>query len=78
MKIAKEAIRKNYTAVLEGLANPDDVAEYLHGEVDPPLLTENMLEEVKVLDTRFSFKQVEISTPLLTFSLLLGKIPHSR
>ena len=46
--LAKEAIRKNYTKVQQGLGNPLDVVDYLYSEIDPPLLTESMREEIKV------------------------------
>ena len=46
--LAKEAIRKNYTKVQQGLGNPLDVVDYLYSDIDPPLLTESMREDIKV------------------------------
>ena len=46
--LAKEAIRKNYTKVQQGLGNPLDVVDYLYSDIDPPLLTETMREDIKV------------------------------
>ncbi|KAK3087796.1 hypothetical protein FSP39_010653 [Pinctada imbricata] len=51
IKIAKNSLQRNYTRFIKELANPEDVADYLYSDVDPPLLTEGMLDEVKVQKT---------------------------
>ncbi|KAK3088241.1 hypothetical protein FSP39_016524 [Pinctada imbricata] len=51
VEIAKLSLQKNYTKLTGELANPEDVADYLYSDVNPPLLTEGMLEEIKVQKT---------------------------
>ncbi|XP_048742450.2 caspase-6-like isoform X1 [Ostrea edulis] len=47
----KDAIRRNYSFFKNNIADPLDVVEYLYGETDPPILNENLKDQIKVEGT---------------------------
>lgn len=44
----KNSIRRNYSYFKNNIADPLDVAEYLFGETNPPIITDNQKEQIKV------------------------------
>lgn len=53
----KDAIRRNYSFFKNNIADPLDVVEYLYGETDPPILNENLKDQIKV-DIRHSIATI--------------------
>lgn len=47
----KDAIRRNYSFFKNNIADPLEVAEYLFGETTPPIITDNMKDQIKAEST---------------------------
>lgn len=44
----EDSIHRNYSYFIENIADPHDVAQYLFGETNPPIITDEYLDEIKV------------------------------
>ncbi|OWF38497.1 caspase-3-like [Mizuhopecten yessoensis] len=46
----KEGIRKNFSSIIKEVANPDDLVEYFHHTITPPLLNDDQVAKIQAVN----------------------------